>query len=165
LKTIKFSKLLAILNSILENFGYMKRSLLLNSIILLMLLVYLSASAYALEPDGILGTYWSPDKNGKIEIYNVGDKYYGKIIWGTKSGKDIHNPDPALRDREVIGMVILNDFVYDGNDTWKDGTIYDPQTGKTYNSRMTLDEQGNLQVRGYIGIPLIGRTETFTRIE
>lgn len=132
---------------------------------ILIFIIALPFSVFASDPDGIVGTFWSPDKNGKIEIYKVGEKYFGKIIWGTKSGKDIHNPDPALRDREVIGMVILHDFVYDGRDTWKDGTIYDPQTGKTYKSKMTLDDQGDLRVRGYIGIPLIGRTETFTRIE
>jgi uncharacterized protein (DUF2147 family) len=137
----------------------------MKTLLYLLFFIVIPLTDKSLEPDGIIGTYWSPDKNGKIEIYNVGDKYFGKIVWGTKSGKDIHNPDPQLRERDVIGLVILHDFVYDGNNTWKNGTIYDPQTGKTYQSKMTLDDQGNLKVRGYIGIPLIGRTETFTRIE
>ncbi|CAN5186883.1 hypothetical protein BH23BAC1_BH23BAC1_36370 [soil metagenome] len=137
----------------------------MKSLLFLITILLFSVNNFSIEPDEIIGVYWSPDKNGKIEIYNVGEKYFGKIIWGTKSGKDIHNPDPELRERDVIGMVILHDFVYDGDDTWKGGTIYDPQTGKTYQSRMNLDDQGNLQVRGYIGIPLIGRTETFTRID
>jgi len=67
-----------------------------------------------------------------------------------------------LRSREVLGIELLTNFKYtDGEYT--NGLIYDPESGKTYNCNMNLN--GNqLKVRGYVGIPLFGRTEIFERV-
>ena len=73
------------------------------------------------------------------------------------------NPDEALRDRPILGLQIMSDFEYDGNDKWKKGTIYAPDDGKTYKSKMSLSEDV-LKVRGYIGISMLGRTEEWTRV-
>lgn len=120
-------------------------------------------SANMIGENVIVGQYWSPEKDGKIEIYAKGNKFFGKITWSKNPRKDTHNPNPSLRNREVVGMTFLSDFVYDDGE-WVDGTIYDPKTGKTYNCNMWL-ENGNLKVRGYIGFSLLGRTETFERIQ
>jgi uncharacterized protein (DUF2147 family) len=58
---------------------------------------------------------------------------------------------------------MLKDFKFDGNDEWKGGDIYDPESGKTYRSYMYLKDSNTLKVRGYVGISLLGRTETWTR--
>ncbi len=117
------------------------------------------------SPDAIVGMYWSPEKEGKIQIYKRGGRYYGKIALGSEAQKDIKNPDPKLRDRDVIGMEFLKDFTFDGADKWEDGTVYDPKSGKTYDCSISLDDQGNLKLRGYVGISLFGRTEVFIRIK
>jgi uncharacterized protein (DUF2147 family) len=105
------------------------------------------------------------DKNAKFEIYKSNNKYYGKIIWGTgRESKDVKNPDEKLRNRELVGIKMLNNFVFDGNNTWSDGTIYDPNDGKTYSCKLTLTSANKLDVRGYVGISLFGRTETWTKI-
>ncbi|TAF43636.1 MAG: DUF2147 domain-containing protein [Sphingobacteriales bacterium] len=120
--------------------------------------------AKAQSSDKIIGKYWSPKKDGKIEIYKVANKYFGKIIWGNKpSSKDTKNPNPELRSREIIGMVILTNFKYK-DEQYQDGEIYDPLTGKTYSCKMWLENQ-NLKVRGFIGISILGRTEIFERIK
>jgi uncharacterized protein (DUF2147 family) len=62
-------------------------------------------------------------------------------------------------------MNIMNDFIFDGKATWKEGTIYDPKNGKTYDCKITREANGNLNVRGFIGISLLGRTETFVRLK
>ncbi len=131
--------------------------------ILVIVLLFTIKTANAQKPDKIIGQYWSPKKDGKIEIFKLGDNYFGKIIWGNKPSKDTKNPNPQLRTREVIGMVFLTDFKYQDNE-YKDGKIYDPLTGKTYSCNMWLQNQ-NLKVRGYLGISLWGRTETFERIK
>lgn len=113
--------------------------------------------------DKIMGKYWSPKKDGKIEIYKVADKYFGKIISGNKPTKDNKNPNPQLRTREVIGMVFLTNFKY-LDEQYQDGEIYDPTSGKTYNCNMWMENQ-NLKVRGFLGFSLLGRTETFERIK
>jgi uncharacterized protein (DUF2147 family) len=60
--------------------------------------------------------------------------------------------------------VILTAFKFDGDGEWKGGDIYDPESGKTYSSYMYLKDRNTLKVRGYVGVSLFGRTETWTRI-
>lgn len=117
------------------------------------------------KADDILGKYMTPDKDGILQIIQEKGKYYGKLIWISKAEQlDGKNPDESLRSRKVLGLTILKDFIFD-NEIWTKGTIYDPKSGKTYSCKITRDERGNLDVRGYIGISLIGRTEYFVRLK
>jgi len=123
------------------------------------------------EADRIVGVWFTEDDAGKVEIYKDEDKYYGKLIWGEdiENGKaenlDSNNPDESLRNRPLIGLNLLKDFEYDGNDVWEDGEIYDPENGKTYSCKMTLAKDGKLNVRGFIGFSLIGRTTTWRKVD
>ncbi|MCZ7558399.1 MAG: DUF2147 domain-containing protein [Bacteroidia bacterium] len=127
--------------------------------------------AQSSEADAIVGTWLVQDKKAKVEIFKRGEKYFGKIIWlkepNDESGKaktDKENPDKALRSKPILGLEMLRDFVYDEDFEWDDGEIYDPKNGKTYSCTMTLSKDRNtLDVRGYIGISLIGRTQLWTR--
>ncbi|MDB5247866.1 MAG: peptide protein [Segetibacter sp.] len=112
--------------------------------------------------DKIIGVYWSPKQDAKIEIYKKGDKYFGKSAWSSTKRKDSKNPNASLRDRELLGVELFTNFVYKGG-LYEDGKIYDPESGKTYDCKMSL-VGGKLKVRGYIGISLFGRTEIFERI-
>lgn len=113
------------------------------------------------EADKILGVFWSPKKDAKIEIYKRGKYFYGKSIWVMSPRKDNKNPNVKLQKREILGIELLANFIYNDGE-YSGGTIYDPESGKTYNCKMSLN--GNsLKVRGYVGISLFGRTETFTR--
>ncbi len=137
-------------------------------IFLTYLAVLLSISIISLgqnNGNAIIGQWSSANKDTKFEIFKQNDKYYGKIIWGTGAEtKDIKNPIAQLRTREIIGMVMLNDFVFDGRDSWSKGTIYDPREGKTYSCKLTLKSPNKLNVRGFLGIALFGRTEIWTKI-
>lgn len=129
---------------------------------LIIALLFAFENSNAQTPDKIIGKYWSPKKDGKIEIYKTGNKYFGKIISGDKPSKDAKNPKPELRNRDVIGMVFLTNFIY-ADKQYQDGEIYDPTSGKTYSCKMWMENQ-NLKVRGFLGFSLLGRTETFDRI-
>jgi uncharacterized protein (DUF2147 family) len=118
------------------------------------------------KSDAILGEWINEKKDAKFQIFKKDNKYFGKIIWGTgDQKKDTKNPDAKLRDREVIGLVILNNFVFDGDDTWEDGTIYDPREGKTYSCKITQKGKDKINVRGFVGISMFGRTEVWTKIK
>ncbi len=105
----------------------------------------------------------------KIQIYKAGEKIYGKIVWlknPSNNGKqrlDNNNPDKKNQSNTIIGLVILKGFKFDGDDEWEGGDIYDPENGKTYSCYMYLKDMNTLKVRGYVGISLFGRTETWTR--
>ena len=64
--------------------------------------------------------------------------------------KDGRNADPALRNRPVVGLEILRGFKAAGEGRWADGTIYDPDDGKTYRSKITLKPDGGLKVEGCV---------------
>jgi len=120
--------------------------------------------------DDIVGIWLTSGKEpAKIHIYKSGDKYYGKIIWLknlTDNGKertDANNPDKTKRNNPVIGLIILIAFKFDGDDEWNGGDIYDPESGKTYSSYIYLKDKNMLKVRGYVGVSLFGRTETWIR--
>ena len=114
----------------------------------------------------ILGTYMNPDADAILKVYESGGKYFGKLVWIKKpESLDANNPDPTKRSQKKLGMVIMNNFVFDGDDTWEKGTIYDPKNGKTYDCKVTRDTKGNLDIRGFIGISLLGRTSHFTKID
>jgi len=113
--------------------------------------------------DEIIGLYWSPKKDAKIEIFKRGNKYYGRSAWVASMRKDVKNPDETLKDREVLGIELLTGFSFNEG-SYTDGKIYDPESGKTYDCKLTLTGK-ILKVRGYIGISLFGRTETFERIK
>lgn len=71
-----------------------------------------------------------------------------------------------LRDRGLIGLEILRDLVpsRDGSASWIDGHIYDPTSGRTYRATFTLDGEYRASLRGYLGVPLLGRTTTWVRV-
>lgn len=128
-----------------------------------------TAVSVAQKADDVLGQWYSENNESLIEIYKSGNKYFGKIIWlkePLRDGKpkvDDKNPDGKLKDRPLIGLVILRDFVFDGKDEWSDGKISDPKSGKTYSCFMEFENKDKLKIRGYIGISLIGRTTYWTR--
>ena len=135
------------------------------------------ATAYATEADDILGVWNNQEKDAKIEIQKCGDKYCGKIVWlkvpnypeGSVEGipgtpkVDRNNPDKALRKLPIIGLQIVHDFSYAGENNWTDGRVYDPKNGRTYSGKLTLVSPTQLNLRGFIGISLIGRTAVWTK--
>jgi len=135
----------------------------INLIALLVLLTNGFASVYPKNADEIVGLYWSPKKDAKIEIFKRGNRYYGRSIWVASMRKDSKNPDETLKNREVLGIELLTGFSF-SDDSYTDGKIYDPESGKTYDCKMTLTDK-ILKVRGYIGISLFGRTEIFEKIK
>ena len=107
-----------------------------------------------------------------VEIYACGDLVCGRIAEldepldeNGNEKFDENNPDPALRSRPILGLDLIAGFTRDGRSEWKGGTIYDPRNGKTYKCVMKLQRDGSLKVRGYVGVPMFGKTVVWTRIE
>ncbi|MFI4895472.1 MAG: DUF2147 domain-containing protein [Steroidobacterales bacterium] len=102
---------------------------------------------------------------GIIEITRTAEgSYQGRIIGGNAPHRlDTHNPDPALRQQILRGQVILRGLRPEGEGRWAGGTIYDPDSGRTYQCRIEPLERDRLKVRGFIGLSLLGRNQTWTR--
>jgi uncharacterized protein (DUF2147 family) len=123
------------------------------------------------EGDRIIGVWLTADDKAHVEVYKTGDQYSGKIVWlkePEKNGKpvvDDQNPDENLRDRPILNMEMMYGFVYDGEGVWVDGRVYDPESGDEYRGKLELVDENTMELRGYILIPLFGRTETWTRVK
>ncbi|TJY68003.1 DUF2147 domain-containing protein [Sphingobacterium alkalisoli] len=137
----------------------------MNKLIFTVCALLMSMTLFAQANDPILGKWQNPSGEGRIEIYKKGDKYFGKLYWikdATK--KDVHNPDEKLRSRTIQGLEILTNFTKKGNN-YEGGKIYDPKEGKTYSCKMTVKGADQLDIRGYLGVSLLGRTETWKRVK
>ncbi|MDR6785010.1 uncharacterized protein (DUF2147 family) [Pedobacter africanus] len=137
----------------------------------ILLLTAISFAGLAQNKDAIIGKWINSSGEAHVDISKKGEKYYGKIVWlkepkdekGTVK-TDVKNPEKSLQSRPILGLEILKDFVYDDG-KWTDGKIYDPKSGKTYSCNMSMKGNDVLNMRGYIGISLIGRSETWKRVK
>ena len=68
-----------------------------------------------------------------------------------------------MRSTPLLGYRMLKDFIYSGDDEWTEGTIYDPQNGSTYSCTIKMKKDGSLDIRGYIGVKALGRTDVWKR--
>lgn len=125
----------------------------------------------SLEGDRILGEWLTAEGKARITLSRTDDRYSGKIVWlkePEKNGRpavDDQNSDERLRGRPILGMEMVYGFVYDGDGVWVDGRVYDPESGDEYRGKLRLVDENTMELRGYILIPLLGRTETWTRVK
>jgi uncharacterized protein (DUF2147 family) len=133
--------------------------------------MFMSFLPFNNEGDAIIGVWKNGEGTGMVKISKNGEKYQGKIVWlkepnDPETGKpklDKNHPDEKVRSRPVLGLTNTWGFVYKGDKTWDEGNIYDPKNGSTYDCTIRMKDNNTLEVRGYIGISLIGRTDTWTR--
>ena len=111
------------------------------------------------------------NEDATFEIFEDHGKLSGKVIAlrepRTPTGQnltDIHNPDPAKRERPIVGLVFMSGFTRKSDKRWENGTIYDPKNGATYSCFIELDGRERIKVRGFIGISIVGRTDVWTRL-
>ena len=134
------------------------------------LLAMLLPLALVAEIHKIEGLWYDQDKDAKIQIYKTSSGHYdGKIVWQrvpNENGKpklDKKNPDKSLRSRPLMNLVIVKHLKSQGNNKYDGGTIYDPESGNTYSSKAELTGPNTMKLRGFIGVSLLGRTQTRTR--
>jgi len=121
--------------------------------------------------DKILGTWLSEKRDLKVEIFKKNEKYFGKVVWfkcdpktpNMEDFKDTENPDSKLRNRSWLGMQVVDNLVFNGKNSWQNGSIYDPNSGRTYTSVVRLENTKKLIVRGYWGIEFFGKNMVFYR--
>ncbi|MCW3120546.1 MAG: hypothetical protein JWQ38_38 [Flavipsychrobacter sp.] len=149
----------------------MFRNTSMKSLLVLILIITTATTSFA-QTDALEHNLWyNAEKTAKIQIYKAVDgKFYGKVAWlkvpeiDGKPKIDIHNPDKARRNDPILGLLLLKHFKKDGEHEYSDGTVYDPKNGKTYSCKMTL-KKDKLDVRGYVGFSMLGRTTTWTKAE
>ena len=110
-----------------------------------------------------------------MTFFRSGGYYYAMVSWlknpndpeDGKPKRDKHNPNPALRGRLLQNLILFTDFTYNsGTGKYVDGKVYDAQnSGNKYSCWLKLIERNVLEIHGYVGFSLIGRSEYFTRVQ
>ena len=149
----------------------MKKLLISSLSAIFLMLVGSSFAPISDNPDAIVGVWKTGEGTAMVRIYKNGDKYQGKIVWlkepnDPETGKpkqDKNHPDEATKSRPILGMINIWGFTYKENNLWDDGNIYDPKNGSTYSCTIKMINSNSLEVRGFIGVSIIGRTDNWTR--
>ena len=123
------------------------------------------AAAPASAAGGIKGFWRTGDGRSVIEITDCNTGICGRIaaLPPDAPATDVNNPDEGKRSKPLCKLIMLHSFTQVSDTEWEDGTIYDPKSGKTYDAKMHLTGPDTLDLRGYVGISLLGRTDTWTR--
>ena len=103
---------------------------------------------------------------GKVDTYLVNGKLFGKVteVRPGRTPKDVCDKcSGEYKNQLILGMILMRDFHSDGDD-WVDGTVVDPENGKEYKGKIWAVGKDNLHMRGFIGISLLGRTESWVRL-
>ena len=143
-------------------------------LIILLLAFFTSPTIFAQSKDAeqLVGVWQPSAGRSYIKVDKIGNKFYGRVVWlkepNDADGKprlDKNNPDESLRSTPLKGYRVLKDFTYDEEaKLWQDGTIYDPKNGTTYNCKIVLTEDNKIEVRGFVGAAVFGRTDVWTRL-
>lgn len=114
--------------------------------------IFVVIAAFQAEAQETIEGFWlTGERNSKIEIYQKGDRYFGKVVWldqsTDKKGNpvtDRNNPDKNLRNRQLIGIDMLEDLQY-RNGKWH-GKIYAPKRGLTMDVVIVAKEKDKLEL-------------------
>jgi len=138
----------------------------MKNVVVALLLTLVSKSSYGLPQDSIRGLWILPQDGTLIEVdikNNTLEGFIARRPPDHNNELDLKNPDPELRSQPILGLRVLNDLKSYKEDHWVGGRAYDPDSGSTYRAQAQLVDQNTLAIRGYIGIPLLGRTALLRR--
>lgn len=120
-------------------------------------------------PDEV-GVWIDDSGNGAVEIALCGTRLCGRIVWlkNPKNAKgqplhDIYNPNPKKRGTPICGLRVVWDLQRQADRSWDVGQVYDPKTGSTYNVEVRLMGRDQLQVTGYLGMKMFGKSFLWRR--
>lgn len=140
-------------------------------IVTAMVCVFATALSWAQgSPVGQWQTF-DEDSGAKKAIVQITQLQSGELIGKVvkliqKPGAICEKCDGNRKNKPIEGMTILWGLLPDGDNEWDDGEIFDPQSGKTYSLKAELSDDGQtLELRGYLGLSLLGRTQTWKRVK
>ncbi|WP_022823007.1 DUF2147 domain-containing protein [Hymenobacter norwichensis] len=149
----------------------MKYTLLL---VLFIAALFRSASAQTAAPPVVPLGVWADDTgDSHIELYRCGEELCGRLVWlrqptdaNGKPRLDEHHPEPNQKTRPLLNLTVLERLTYNpSNDRWEDGKIYDPENGRTYSCYVAPAGKDRLEVKGYIGFSMMGKSHYWQRVK
>jgi uncharacterized protein (DUF2147 family) len=140
------------------------------------------ASTASAQAPSIMGTWLTASGVAQVRISPCQDAAHGPlcgfivglinpkgpdgVVVAPEAATDYRNTDPKQRGRKVLGMALIWGFKKTADpNVFEDGQIYNGENGKTYTANISLQSDGTLKLRGYVGTPLFGETQIWTRVQ
>jgi uncharacterized protein (DUF2147 family) len=140
------------------------------SILFLVILFHSSSFMPESSHYTLVGIWESEEKDLQIEMYESDGAFSGRMIYFKcatdeimRTCKDTENPDNNLIHRKLLGLTLVTRLIYQGDNIWDDGKIYDPNSGHTFEARIQMISPRAAIVRGYWKYRWIGRSLAFHR--
>lgn len=125
-------------------------------------------TAHAADTPDPTGLWLTENKRSVIKVEKCDAGLCGKIHWIIKGGMqtDSKNPDAKYRDKPMCGLQILSGFKQNTKNAkvWEGGKIYKADEGDVYNATVSVTSTDKMNVRGYVGVPLFGKSQNWTRV-
>lgn len=148
---------------------------------LLIALTVAWSSTAAAQQGSVMGTWATASGVAHVRIGPCPDPANGPIcgsissltnprgpdgaVVSPEAATDFRNQNPSLRGRKILGMPLIWGFKKTADPTsFEDGQIYNGENGKIYNANISLQPDGKLRLRGYVGSPMFGETQVWTRV-
>ena len=129
-------------------------------------------SAAAERPSDAAHGYWLTENHKAIvRIAPCGTDTCGRMVWvespvdeAGQPKRDDNNADVAKRTRPICGLELVGGLMKTDNGAWGNGWVYNPQDGSTYSAEIRALSPSELEVRGYLGVSLLGKSQVWTRV-
>jgi uncharacterized protein (DUF2147 family) len=121
--------------------------------------------------DALVGEWWTDNNEGRIRFSKDPDGTLRgtttccvpKVSSADHPAYDTHNPNPKLRGRSTVGIVLIWKLAYEEGE-YSGGFVYNPRDGKTYRFAAKVIDRDTVKIRGYMGIPLFGQSQIWKRV-
>jgi uncharacterized protein (DUF2147 family) len=122
------------------------------------------SAAWAQTAEDAFGLWLNPENQSNVELYKCGSSLCAKITKNPDGQKtDDKNPDPAKRNRPIVGLVIMKDGKKTGPAKWS-GSLYNRENGKTYSGSITVKSKNAIDLAGCVAV-ILCKTTTWTRLK
>lgn len=132
-------------------------------------LLLIASPASAQTNKAPTGLWLTENERSVVELYQCAQgkpQMCGKIAWIIDGGMqyDTKNPDASKHNRPLCGMTILSNLSMESPGKWVGGKVYKADEGDMYDAKMTVLNDNKVEMRGFAGISMFGKTQTWTRV-
>ena len=120
-----------------------------------------AGQARAADPASVMGIWWTQDRDGVVQLYPCASGLCGRVA-GIVHFQPDGSPPTDLHGHSRCHLPLISDGKVDRDGVW-DSHITNPDDDKSYTIRLQVDPDGRLRMRGYVGLPIFGRTVFWTR--
>jgi len=129
------------------------------SLFVVLALLVAAATPATADPSG---TWLTQSGDTKVHIARCSNSYCGTIVWQKTPSNDTKNPDPAKRSRPLVGVQMIHGMTASGANQWS-GQLYNPQDGKTYTGKLSLEGGDRMKLSGCVMGGLFCKSQTWTK--